>query len=144
MSVLLKKNRRYSVGDLDARASEIASTTQRAAGKATPGDRIFLTKANHCDVVVLAVAISRAGFVPVAVSNSASDDGFQALVAKSDPKLVLFGGRFDSHTDHQIQAPKMEWPHLLVRELASLSENEDFIFAPLKYPRPKTVMHRCL
>lgn len=91
-SVLPKKNRRYSVEDLDARANEIANAIQRLARKASPGDRIFVIKENHFDVVVLAVAISRAGFVPVVVSDSASDDDFQALVAKSNPNLVLVGG----------------------------------------------------
>ena len=71
-------------------------------GEAWPGDRIFLIKEKHFDVVVLAVAISRAGFVPVVVSDLASDDDVQALVAKSNPNLVLVGGRFDSYTDNQI------------------------------------------
>lgn len=124
-SVLPKKNRRYSVEDLDARANEIANAIQRLARKASPGDRIFLIKENHFDVVVLAVAISRAGFVPVVVSDSASDDDFQALVAKSNPNLVLVGGRFDSYTDNQIQALNMERPLLTVQELSSLSDNEE-------------------
>lgn len=124
-SVLPKKNRRYSVEDLDARANEIANAIQRLARKASPGDRIFLIKENHFDVVVLSVAISRAGFVPVVVSDSASDDDFQALVAKSNPNLVLVGGRFDSYTDNQIQALNMERPFLTVQELASLSDNEE-------------------
>lgn len=80
---------------------------------------------NHFDVVVLAVAISRAGFVPIVVSDSASDDDFQALVAKSNPKLVLLDGRFDSYTDHQIQALSIERPFLSVQELTSLSDNEE-------------------
>ena len=124
-SVLPKKNRRYSVDDLDARANEIANAIQRTTGEASLGDRIFLIKENHFDVIVLAVAISRAGFVPVVVSDSASDDDFQALVAKSNPKLVLVGGRFDSYTDHQIQALNMERPLLSVQDLVSLSDNEE-------------------
>ena len=64
-SVLPKKNRRYTVGDLDARANEIANVIQRTTGGASRGDRILLIKENHFDVVVLAVAIARAGSVPV-------------------------------------------------------------------------------
>lgn len=109
--VLPKKNRRYGVDDLDARVNEIANAIQRTAGKASLGDRICFIKENHFDVVVLAVAISRAGFVPIVVSDSASDDDFQALVAKTNPKLVLLGGRFDSYTDHQIQALSIERPY---------------------------------
>lgn len=123
--VLPKKNRRYGVDDLDARVNEIANAIQRTAGKASLGDRICFIKENHFDVVVLAVAISRAGFVPIVVSDSASDDDFQALVAKTNPKLVLLGGRFDSYTDHQIQALSIERPFLSVQELTSLSDNEE-------------------
>lgn len=123
--VLPKKNRRYGVDDLDARVNEIANAIQRTAGKASLGDRICFIKENHFDVVVLAVAISRAGFVPIVVSDSASDDDFQALVAKSNPKLVLLGGRFDSYTDHQIQTLSIERPFLSVQELTSLSDNEE-------------------
>lgn len=124
-SVLPKKNRRYNVSDLDARVNQLANAIHCLAGQATPDDKIFLIKENHFDVVVLAVAISRAGFVPVVVCDSASDSDFEALVAKSNPKLVLFGGRFEYDDYTCLQTLNLRCPCHSLRELALLSNEEE-------------------
>lgn len=124
--MLPKKNGRYSVYDLDTRANEVANAINNIVGSPKHEEKVLLVKENHFDVVLLAVAIARAGFVPVVLSDTLLDDELLALIEKSKPRLIILGGRFNTHFG-DLSDQTLAHERCTIEDLAALS-NEQSIY----------------
>ena len=95
LDVLPGVGRRVSVAELAGLVEDLAGRV-RAAGVG-PGDRVVVCKAANFDVWLLAVAVARAGGVPVMLSHSLDAATVAALLERLErPHLLCDAARLDA------------------------------------------------
>jgi acyl-coenzyme A synthetase/AMP-(fatty) acid ligase len=74
--------------------AQLAGLVEQAAGWAVAagigrGDRVVISKPNHPDIFVLAAGVSRAGGVPVLLSNKMAPEHARVVIGRVQPSLMF-------------------------------------------------------
>lgn len=124
----------YQCASLDRRINCIVRALKaHPALKDVTSGNVAVCKENHFDVVILAVAIARAGFVPVVVSDANTDFAVGELMKEAAPLLAVVGGRFTDKSADNIKAVYGDLPIYTVNALGSDADtqnSEKVCFAP--------------